>query len=85
MPMVKKSITLTEKQEEWLQAQMATGSFASESEVVRDLIRREQERVEEVELIRKKLIEAEQSGFSFRTPNDIAASVLAKRVKHGEI
>ena len=79
MPMVKKSITLTEKQEEWLQSQLATGNYASDSEIVRDLIRREQERVEEINLIRQKLIEAEQRGFSALTPDDIVAKVLAER------
>ena len=79
MPMVKKSITLTEKQEEWLQSQLASGNYASDSEIVRDLIRREQERVEEINLIRQKLIEAEQRGFSSLTSDDIVAKVLAER------
>lgn len=52
---------------------------------MRNLIRREQERVEEIDLIRKQLIEAEQSGFSSRTPNDIVSSVLAKREKNDNL
>ena len=39
MPMIKKSITVTDKQNEWLQAQMELGLYASDSELLRDLIR----------------------------------------------
>lgn len=41
MAMVKKSITVTEQQEQWMQAQLATGNYASDSELLRDLIRKE--------------------------------------------
>ena len=37
MAMVKKSITVTDQQEQWMQAQLATGNYASDSELLRDL------------------------------------------------
>ena len=56
MPMVKKSISLTEQQDGWIKAQIKTGHYGNESEVVRDLIRqrqiREQERPVGIEAIR---------------------------------
>ncbi len=68
MPMVKKSISITDQQDGWIKAQIKTGHFGNESEVVRELIRerqiREQETPAEIEAIRKALIEGEQSGFS---------------------
>lgn len=83
--MVKKSITVTEQQEQWMQAQLATGHYASDSELLRDLIRKEQMRTNEVEVIRQELIKAEQSGFSSRTPQDIINAVIARKQTNGEV
>lgn len=75
MPMVKKSISVTEQQDGWIKAQIETGHFGNESEVVRDLIRerqmREQETPEEIAAIRAALIEGENSGISSRSVDEI--------------
>ena len=42
MPMVKKSISVTQQQDAWISAQIETGRYGNESEVVRDLIRERQ-------------------------------------------
>lgn len=62
MATVRKTITLTEQQDAWIAAQIDAGSYTNDSEAIRDLIRREQERSFEVETIRQALIEGEQSG-----------------------
>ncbi len=62
MATVRKTITLTEQQDAWVKSQIDKGDFTNDSEVFRDLIRREQERTAEIESIRAALIEAEQSG-----------------------
>ena len=62
MTTVRKTITLTDKQDDWIKAQIEAGNYTNDSEYIRDLIRREQERNAEVEAIRKKLIEGENSG-----------------------
>ncbi|MCG7647818.1 MULTISPECIES: type II toxin-antitoxin system ParD family antitoxin [Alteromonas] len=85
MAMVKKSITVTDQQEQWMQAQLATGNYASDSELLRDLIRKEQMRTSEVEVIRQELIKAEQSGFSSRSPEDIVNAVIARKQTNGEV
>lgn len=68
MTMVKKSISVTDQQDGWIKAQIQTGHFGNESEVIRELIRErqigEQETPAEIEAIRAALIEGEQSGFS---------------------
>jgi antitoxin ParD1/3/4 len=75
MPMVKKSISITDQQDSWIKAQIESGHFGNESEVVRELIRerqiREQETPAQIEAIRKALIEGEESGFSDRTVDEI--------------
>ena len=43
MALVKKTINITDQQEGWLKAQIATGQYGNDSEYVRDLIRKDQE------------------------------------------
>jgi len=85
MTMVKKSITVTDQQEKWMKAQLDSGNYASDSELLRDLIRKEQMRTSQVEVIRQELIKAEQSGFSSRSPEDIVNAVIARKQTNGEV
>jgi antitoxin ParD1/3/4 len=85
MGMVKKSITVTEQQEEWIQSQLANGHYASDSEVLRDLIRREQKRDDELQAIRSALIEGEESGVSPFSAEQIREDVLKRLRKDGKI
>ena len=75
MTMVKKSISVTSQQDSWIKAQIESGYFGNESEVIRELIRerqiKEQETPAEIGAIRKALIEGEKSGFSDRSIDEI--------------
>ena len=62
MSAVRKTITLTGPQNDWVKAQIEAGRYTNDSEAIRDLIRREQERTAEVEAIRQALIQGEASG-----------------------
>ncbi len=62
MGTVRKTITLTEQQDSWVKAQIEAGHYTNDSEYIRDLIRREQERSAEIDAIRAALIESEASG-----------------------
>ncbi len=75
------SLSISTPNEEWIQAQINSGEFASRSEVVNDLIRR----AREIEVIRQRLIAAEQSGFSSRTPEQILAASKAELRSNGEL
>ena len=81
MGTVRKTITLTDQQDSWIKAQIEAGHYANDSEYIRDLIRREQERSAEVEAIRAALIEGESSG----EPRSFDADAFKQRmlVKHG--
>ena len=85
MAMVKKSITVTDQQEAWIQAQLADGQYASESEVFRNLIRREQAKNAEIEAIRAALIEAEARGISPLSANDVREDALKRLRAHGDV
>ena len=62
MATVRKTITLTDQQDSWIKAQIEAGHYTNDSEYIRALIRREQERNAEVEAIRAALIEGEAGG-----------------------
>ena len=44
MGTVRKTITLTDLQDQWIKTQIAAGHFTNDSEYIRDLIRRDRER-----------------------------------------
>ena len=81
MATVRKTITVTDQQDHWISAQVDAGRFTNDSELIRDLIRREQERNAEINAIRAALVEGERSGKpqSF----DFTAFTRRKRKQHG--
>lgn len=81
MATVRKTITLTEQQDAWITAQVDAGSYANDSEAIRDLIGREQQRILEIEGIRQELIEGEQSGEPAKF--DFAAFKQRKAAQYG--
>lgn len=85
MTVVRKTITLTEQQGEWVKTRIATGDFTNDSEYFRDLIRRDQARNAELEVIRAALVEGEQSGVSPRSVEDILKAARARLKRDGTI
>ncbi len=83
MTTVRKTITLTDTQNDWIKAQIDSGAYTNDSEVLRDLIRKAQQESAEIEAIRAALIEGEKSGLSARSPEDIRAAVKKRRGLHG--
>jgi antitoxin ParD1/3/4 len=81
MATIRKTITLTDQQDSWIKAQVDAGRYTNDSEFIRDLIRREQERSAEIESIRAALIEGEESGEP--KPFDAAAFKRKMRAAHG--
>ncbi|MFM7631536.1 MAG: type II toxin-antitoxin system ParD family antitoxin [Alphaproteobacteria bacterium] len=75
--MTRQSISLTPPNDAWLREQVERQEYASKSELVNALIR--QARVKEqhdLSLIREKLIQAENSGFTNMTMADIKEKAL---------
>ncbi len=79
------SLSLSTPNEEWIQGQIASGEFSSRSEVVNDLIRR----AREVEMIRHRLIAAEQSlaryGWVDKSPEEMLDNFKAKARRDGKL
>ncbi len=81
MATIRKIITVTEQQDQWITAQVQSGRFTNESELIRDLIRRDQERSTEIEAIRQSLVEGERSGEP--QAFDFTAFTARKRAQYG--
>jgi antitoxin ParD1/3/4 len=81
MSVVRKTITLTDQQDHWIKAQIETDNYTNDSEYIRDLIRREQERSAHIDAIRAALIAGEASG----EPRKFDAAAFKRRMaaKHG--
>ena len=76
---------MTETQNKWIQSQLSSGNYASDSELIRDLIRKEQARLDGIEAVRMALIEGEQSGISNRSIKEIMSNVLKGRSINAEL
>ncbi|MDP2093270.1 MAG: type II toxin-antitoxin system ParD family antitoxin [Hydrogenophaga sp.] len=81
MPTVRKTITLTDQQDGWIKAQIQAGHYTNDSEYIRDLIRREQERSAQTDALRAALIEGENSGTP--QPFDLQAFKARMAASHG--
>jgi len=77
--MQRKTITITDQMESWVKSQVDSGKYGNDSEYFRDLVRRDQERrLTEMQLLHL-LDEAESSGLSERTPQEIWEEAEARQ------
>ena len=79
MATIRKTITLTEKQDEWIKGQIARGDFTNDSEYLRDLIRRDQEQNTRLRALKAAIQEGMNGGVSNKTVNDIMEEVEARQ------
>lgn len=71
MSMLRKTITITDQMENWVKQQIDSGRYGNDSEYFRDLIRRDQERLDAEIKLRGLLDEAEASSISKHSVMDI--------------
>ncbi len=71
MTTIRKTITLTAKQEEWIKAQIASGDFTNESEYLRALIRKDQAEREKLIALKVAIQDGLGSGISDDTLGEI--------------
>jgi antitoxin ParD1/3/4 len=84
------TVSLPEPMKDWIEAQIRRGDYASVSDYVRDLVRRDRERREQeftLDELRRKLAASRASGASARTVDDIFAEaqeiVRARGLRRG--
>ena len=69
------SVSLSDKMRGFIKARVESGDYHNESEYIRDLVRRDQDRLIQEDRLEVLLREAENSGVSERTLPDIIADV----------
>ena len=80
--MTRQSISLTGPSSDWLKQKVEIeGEYRSNSEAVNDLIRK----AREIEGIRARLIQAEKSGFTDQTREEIRAEIRKEMRRDGEL
>lgn len=76
------NISLPEQMKAWVEEQTRSGRYGNSSDVVRDLIRREQVKAEKIANMQRLVDDGRANGISSRTPRqiiDAARADLRKR------
>jgi antitoxin ParD1/3/4 len=81
--MASMNISVPDPMRDWVQQRIDTGQYASVSDYVRDLIRRDQMQADEQEAIIAALIKGEKSGISKRRIPEILAAVKQELQRQG--
>ncbi|MEN1784230.1 MAG: type II toxin-antitoxin system ParD family antitoxin [Bacteroidota bacterium] len=81
MSTVRKSLTITQSQEDWIRLQIEKGGFANESEYLRHLIRMDEAQNRGYLMIKKAIQDGYNSGVSerTRTVEEIMQSALNRK------
>jgi len=79
--MSRQSISFTQPNDEWLKAQVGSKEYTSKSDAVNDLIRK----AREIETIRTRLMQAEQSGFTRQNRAAILAEIKDEARADGDL
>lgn len=85
MSMVKKTYSITETLNQYVGQRIKSGEYATDSEYVRELIRRDQQENKEISYIRSKLIKAEKSGFTDQSKDEILKELKSELRNNGEL
>ncbi|MEM9143348.1 MAG: type II toxin-antitoxin system ParD family antitoxin [Bacteroidota bacterium] len=81
MSIIRKTITVTEQQEQWIKSRIASGQYTNDSEYMRELLRRDQEDNDTFLALKKAIQDGLDRGVSERSAEEILQSVLDRRSK----
>ncbi len=81
MAMQRKTITITDQMENWVKSQVETEKYGNDREHFRDLVRRDQDRLNAEKLLSQLFDEAETSGISEQTAAETWVAVEARYAK----
>lgn len=72
------NISLPDQMKAWVEAQTEDGKYANSSDLIRDLIRREQIKQEKIAALNEKIEEGFASGISDKSLDQIMSEILGK-------
>ncbi|MEC3908108.1 type II toxin-antitoxin system ParD family antitoxin [Tamlana sp. 2201CG12-4] len=75
MSTIRKTITLTEKQDKWIKSRITMGEFTNDSEYIRDLVRRDQAKNAKFSALKAAITDGMDSGVSTKSVLDIMKEV----------
>jgi antitoxin ParD1/3/4 len=84
MVMMRKTITIPDVMDGWVKAQIETGRYGNDSEYIRDLIRRDQDKKQAERNLFSMITEGLDSGISNSNIPDIMKKV-ENRLKNGKL
>ena len=79
------SVSLSDKMRGFIKSRVEGGDYNNESEYIRDLVRRDQERLTNEDALERALLEGAASGVSHRSVLDIMADVESQMRADGEL
>lgn len=85
MAVVRKTISFTNQHDQWIKSRIASGDYASDSEYVRDLIRRDQQENEKLLALKSAIFDGLASGISGRDVKDIMSDVERNLRANGKL
>ncbi len=85
MAMTRKTITIPNAMEDWIKTQVSSGRYCNDSEYLRDLIRKDQDKNLAKEQLLSLLDEGLKSGVSKNNIPDIMKNVESRLQKNGKI
>ncbi len=85
MGTVRKSITFTKQQDNWIKFKIQKGDFTNDSEYIRDLVRKDQARNAKIIELKKAIEDGLNSGVSNKSVSDIMKDVEKKMKADGEL
>jgi antitoxin ParD1/3/4 len=85
MGTTRKTITLTDKQDQWIKTQIAAGEYTNDSEYIRDLVRRDQEENAKFMALKHAIQEGLSSGVSDKSVTDIMGEVESRLRADGRL
>ena len=85
MGTTRKTITVTDQQNAWIKSRIASGDYTNDSEFLRDLLRKDEERARKIANMQRLVTEGLESGISDRTVEDIMTDVEQRMRADGRL
>jgi len=85
MGTTRKTITVTDQQNAWIKSRIASGDYTNDSEFVRDLLRKDQDRAGKIANMQRLVTEGLESGYSELSVEEIRVDVQNRLRKNGKL
>ncbi len=85
MATIRKTVTFTQQQDNWIKSQINTGEYTNDSEYLRDLVRRDQAKKGKLNTLKAAILTGLESGISEKSIPDIMTEVENRMQANGRL